>query len=149
MGRYNFRPLRVHQTTTQLMNTDRISTAPPWYSVVGSITPAQTLIRTPPLRHQQRKSPPKTKKASKLFQPQKISYEEDALRREFFKDHPWELARPRMIIENDGKDSRRMDWSGIRQKGKALSGERYVKLMNVPDYGSSRQCCATANVATA
>ena len=46
------------------------------------------------------------------------------LRREFFKDHPWELARPRILLEDDGKDSQKTDWSRIQQKEKALSGER-------------------------
>ena len=124
MGRYDFRPLRVHQTATQLLNAERISAAPAWYNVIGSITPAQTLVRTPPLSHQQRRLPPRTKKASKLFKPQRISYEEDNLRREFFKDHPWELARPRIVIENDGRDSQKVDWSRIQQGEKALSGER-------------------------
>ena len=124
MGRYDFRPLRVHQTATQCVAAGRTSTTPPWYNVVGSITPAQTLVRNQPLPHQRRNVPPKMKKASKLFQPQKISYEEDTLRSEFFKDHPWELARPRMVIENDGKDYQKTDWSRIEQKDRALSGER-------------------------
>ena len=124
MGKYDFRPVRVHQTATQLLNTERITKTPPWYTVVGSITPAQTLVRTQPLPHQHRKGKPRTKKASKLFQPQNIHYEEDALRKDFFKDHPWELARPRLVIEDDGKDSQRTDWSRIEQAGKALSGER-------------------------
>lgn len=126
MGRYDFRPLRVHQTATQLLNTERITKTPAWYNVVGSITPAQTLVRTQPLPHQHRKGRLRTKKSSKLFQPQTIRYEEDALRKEFFKDHPWELARPRLVIENDGKDSQRTDWSRIEQPHKALSGERWV-----------------------
>ncbi len=46
------------------------------------------------------------------------------LRREFFKDHPWELARPRMLLEDDGKDSQKTDWSHLQQKEKALGGER-------------------------
>ena len=46
------------------------------------------------------------------------------LRKEFFKDHPWELARPRLIIEDDGKDSQTTDWAQIQQKQKALTGER-------------------------
>lgn len=124
MGRHDFRPLRVHQTATQLLNTERISRTPPWYNVVGSITPAQTLVRTQPLPHQHRKRRPRTKKSSKLFQPQTIYYEEDALRKEFFKDHPWELARPRLVIEDDGKDYQKTDWSCIEQPQKALSGER-------------------------
>jgi len=124
MGRYDFRPQRVHQTATQLLNSERIANPPAWYNVVGSITPAQTLVRTQPIPHQRRKLGPRTKKASKLFQPQVIGYEEDMLRKDFFKDHPWELARPRMIIEDEGKDSHKIDWSSIEQKEKALSGER-------------------------
>lgn len=124
MGRYDFRPLRVHQHITQSLDANRFPAPPPWYPVVGSITPAQTLVRTQALPHQQRRAPPKTKKASKLFQPQKISYEEDALRTEFFKDHPWELARPRMVLEDDGKNSRKTDWSRIQQKEQVLSGEK-------------------------
>ena len=124
MGRYDFRPVRVHQTATQLLNTERITRTPPWYNVVGSITPAQALVRPQPLPHQHRKARSRTKKPSKLFQPQTIHYEEDALRKEFFKDHPWELARPRLVIEDDGKDSQKTDWSRIEQREKGLSGER-------------------------
>lgn len=143
MGRYDFRPLRVHQTATQLLNTERISRTPPWYDVVGSITPAQSLVRTQPLPHKLGKGRPKTKKASKLFQPHRIQYEEDALRKEFFKDHPWELARPRLVIENDGKDSQKTDWSRIEQPEKALSGESVVQRQlwlqhNVPNITSAQ-----------
>ena len=124
MGRYDFRPLRVHQTATQLLKTERMSRVPPWYGVVGSITPAQTLVRTQPLPHQHRKGRSSKKKASKLFQPQTIHYEEDFLRTEFFKDHPWELVRPRLLIEDDGKDYQKVDWERIEQPQMVLSGER-------------------------
>ncbi len=77
------------------------------------------------------------KKPSRTFHPQKIVYEEDELRRVFFKDHPWELARPRMMVELDGKDSRRVDWSrGLRQPGMPLSGEWFVALTR----GAARRC---------
>jgi len=56
--------------------------------------------------------------------PQNVTYEEDMLRQEFFKDHPWELARPRMLIEEDGMDSYKTNWEEIKQSEKALSGER-------------------------
>lgn len=60
--------------------------------------------------------------------PQKIVYEEDELRRTFFKDHPWELARPRIIMELDGKDARYLDWSkGLLQSGFPLTGESVVQ----------------------
>jgi len=126
MGRYNFRPQRVHQAVTQLLGTERLQVAPPWHDIVGTVPPSQILVRTQPVQHHRS---PKTKKPSKLFQPQNITYPEDRLRKEFFSDHPWELARPRVVLENDGMDARLYDWStGIRQPGQPLSGERYDQL---------------------
>ena len=132
MGRYNFAPARVHQATTDLLTCGRIQRPPPWYNVIGSVPPPEILVRTPPV--QQHSSPPsdqlsrklQRRKPSKLFKPQRIDYPEDALRREFFKDHPWELARPRLVVESDGCDARRVDWSSIRQSGRPLDGERCV-----------------------
>jgi small subunit ribosomal protein S23 len=126
MGRYDFRPLRVHQTATQLLATERIASTPPWYNVIGQIPPSETLVRTQPLQHQEtpKTRRPKTKKPSKLFHPMKVVYEEDNLRKQFFSDHPWELARPRTVLENDGKDAERCDWSSMAQLSTPLSGER-------------------------
>lgn len=124
MGRYDFKPQRVHQAVSQLLRTERLSTPPAWYGVVGSIPPTQILVRTQPLQHTERLKKLKGRKPSKLFQPQGITYEEDVLRREFFTDHPWELARPRVVLENDGKDAQLCDWSHIRQQGRPLDGER-------------------------
>lgn len=62
-----------------------------------------------------------------MYKPARIAYPEDQLRKEFYKDHPWELARPRIIMELDGQDYKYLDWSkGLRQRGMALSGERSV-----------------------
>ncbi len=124
MGRYDFRPSKVHQTATHLINAERISSQPSWYNVVGNIPPSQSLVRTQPLQHEQRRSRVRSKKPSRMFKPQRITYEEDNLRKNFFKDHPWELARPRMIIEGDGRDSQKTDWRQIQQPERALSGER-------------------------
>ena len=66
-----------------------------------------------------------------MFKPQLIEYEEDRLRREFYGDHPWELARPRVVLENDGKDGQRCDWSRIQQLGRPLNGERYGSKLSV------------------
>ena len=149
MGRHDLRPLRVHQTANQLLASERISNLPNWHSVTGTIPPAQTLVRTQPLQHIERtRRKAKARRASKLFQPTSIGYEEDSLRRTFFGDHPWELARPRVILENDGKDYEKNDWSRLSQTarpqaalddygnkqydyrrisrvGSGLSGERY------------------------
>ncbi|MCJ1424152.1 mitochondrial ribosomal small subunit component [Sticta canariensis] len=124
MGRYDFRPLRVHQTATHLLALQKTRPSPPWLDVIGMIPPAQALVRTQPLQRPRRS---KTKKPSKMFQPTRLVYEEDALRKTFFTDHPWELARPRMVLEEDGKDAEKDDWSRISQPHRKLSGESVVQ----------------------
>ncbi|KAI1780396.1 mitochondrial ribosomal protein [Hypoxylon cercidicola] len=134
-------PGKVYQTVKTLMN-HRIwpevkVQQPVWYKVVESIPPAEILTR--PLPPQHKKPNPKTRRPSRLFQPQQLVYEEDDLRRTFYKEHPWELARPRMIIEMDGKDAQRYDWSkGLVQPGMPLCGESVVQrqmwmMYNIPD----------------
>ncbi|KUJ12096.1 mitochondrial ribosomal protein [Mollisia scopiformis] len=135
----NLKPSRVYQTATLLLESHSINQPPPWYSIIGSIPPSEILTRTQPVQH--RPSPKsRVRKPSKMFKPQLIEYEEDRLRRNFYKDHPWELARPRIVLENDGRDGQRCDWSSIRQPGRALNGESVVQrqlwlLNNVPDMG--------------
>ena len=126
MGRHDLRPLRVHQTANQLLTADRVSNLPSWHGVIGSIPPAQALVRTQRLQHveRQRRHKLKAGKASRLFQPTNVAYDEDKLRSIFFGDHPWELARPRLVLENDGKDYEKNDWSRIYQPGRAVTGER-------------------------
>ncbi|KAI9680585.1 MAG: mitochondrial ribosomal small subunit component [Caeruleum heppii] len=137
MGRLDLRPLRVHRSASQMLETPRLKTRPPWYDVMRTVPPTQPLIRTLPVQHQERSGRNRTRKASKLFRPQAITYPEDALRAEFFGDHPWELARPRVVLEDDGKNGRYDDWSRIRQARRATDGESVVQrqqwlMQNVP-----------------
>ncbi|CAK7215899.1 mitochondrial ribosomal small subunit component [Sporothrix bragantina] len=100
--------------------------APPWLKAVEAIPPAEILTRTIPVAHQT--PDPRMHKPRRTYRPQKITYEEDGLRKTFFRDHPWELARPRVILETDGKDARRYDWSkGLIQEGLPLCGECVVQ----------------------
>lgn len=122
MGRYNFAPLRVRSTAKALLDSKRIDALPQWYRIVGEIPTSETLAR-PVLQAPRVKG---AKKASKLFKPLPIVYPEDKLRSEFFGDHPWELARPRLVVEDSGNDAKGYDWSKIQQRGKQLDGERYV-----------------------
>lgn len=120
MGRYDFRALRVRQTAKALFDSKRTANLPQWYNIIGDIPPGETLarpvLRTPKVRH--------ARKASKLFKPLPITYPEDKLRTEFFGDHPWELAKPRLVVEDSGNDSKKHNWSRIVQPGKQLDGER-------------------------
>lgn len=125
MGR-QIRPAQVFKTVTNEMNhlvlSNRPLEEPPWYRVVGAIPPAETLVRTIP--PQQRQPNRKATKPKNIYKPQQIRYREDSLRTTFYKHHPWELARPRIVLESDGKDYQHCDWSkGVRQPGIPLTGE--------------------------
>lgn len=126
MGKHDFRPAHVRQSATMLLSSKRILQQPPWYQIIGDIPPSEMVVRTQPVQHLDPPKRRKVRKASRLFQPQRISYQEDQLRQDFFGDHPWELARPRLILENDGKDYQRWDWSKSHQPGRPIGGERYV-----------------------
>jgi len=122
MGRI-FRAARVAQTAEAVLRAEHGRLArPAWLDAVQMIPPSEILVRTNPVQLQPANSRLKTPR--RTFIPQKITYEEDDLRRTFYKDHPWELARPRIITEFDGKDARYVDWSkGLRQPGVQLTGE--------------------------
>jgi small subunit ribosomal protein S23 len=129
MGRYNFKPSRVYQTATLALETQKSGggsrpSIPPWYNAIGSTPPGEILTRIPSIQHEDRVQKRRIRKPSKMFIPQPIIYEEDKLRKEFYSDHPWELARPRIILEQDGKDGQKCDWSKIQQPGRQLNAER-------------------------
>ncbi|KAJ5747768.1 uncharacterized protein N7511_009464 [Penicillium nucicola] len=162
MGKVNLTALRVRQTALNQFASGKINKLPQWVDVVGDIPPAETLIRTRPQQHQLVQQRLKTidgtskpqvvfqvqekrrkpKKPSRTFMPVELKYEEDQLRSDFFHDHPWELARPRVLLESTGKDFEQYDWSRIEQPGKRLDGESVVQrqlwlLNNVPDISKS------------
>lgn len=83
-----------------------------------------------------------TSKTQHLFTPHKIEYFEDNIRTLFYQQHPWELARPKLVVETDGKDSQRQDWSRLDQLSKRLDGESVVQhtlylLKNDPEFKNS------------
>jgi len=130
MGRYDFRPQRVLRTADQLLETKRITQKPPWYRIIQDIPPSAFLTRPvfQDSSHQPaRRLAKKGLRSSKAFQPLPLQYEEDALRTDFFGDHPWELARPKVVVEDSGDQAKGWDWGkGIKQLGKRLDGERCV-----------------------
>ncbi|KAF2480057.1 mitochondrial ribosomal protein S25-domain-containing protein [Neohortaea acidophila] len=138
MGRYNLDAHRVQRHATSLLRTygNQHSLPSPWFAAVSQNPPPQILTR-PPLRRPQRAG----KRPSQLFKPVKLSYEEDKLRWEYFNDHPWELARPRIVLEDDGRDVEKTpamwDWIWQRQSARPLNGESVIQrqawlLRNTP-----------------
>lgn len=170
MGRYNFTALRMRRQALANLEAERIRTRPVWLDVTADIPPAQIYTRQQPKQHPLTKIRTKTissqatdpqlpsptiaknvevkasrlrTKASRAYQPLPIRYEEDELRRQFYSDHPWELARPRVVLETDGKDERYRDYSrNVRSPNAPLNGESVVQrqlylLHNVPDISES------------
>lgn len=120
------RPAKIWQAATQelrsKLGTKYQTPEPPWYKVINDFPPSETLTRPAAVRL--REPNPRQKRVRNVYRPQRITFPEDSIRQNFYKDHPWELARPRMVLELDGKDSQIVDWSkGVRQPGLALSGE--------------------------
>ncbi|KAK6517243.1 mitochondrial ribosomal small subunit component [Arthrobotrys megalospora] len=127
------KPLRVYKETTQLLRLGILRKEPPWYQVVASVPPSTILIRTAPVEFDSpaqdgpRVMSKKVKKSKRFFRPRHIQYPEDDLRKTFFADHPWELARPRILVEDGGNDNLNHDWSKLQQPGRALDGESVVQ----------------------
>ncbi|KOS18152.1 37S ribosomal protein S25 [Escovopsis weberi] len=133
MGGRQIRPAGVYRAVSQelqhhMMPGYRVP-EPPWFAVMNSVPPAESLVRNVAPRHVSGSGAgPRAKKPKKMYRPQRIRYLEDALRTSFYKDHPWELARPRIVMELDGKDYQHCDWgTGLRQPGVPLNGECVVQ----------------------
>jgi len=127
MGRRNlrdFRPVRVRDTARLLFENARIAQKPLWYDIVGDIPPSEPLVR--PFMHPPAHTPKAGRRPSRLFKPMRLAFPEDKWRGQFYGDHPWELARPKVVLEDGGDDAKGWDWSRIVQPGKKLDGERYA-----------------------
>ncbi|KAI8309345.1 37S ribosomal protein S25 [Colletotrichum sp. SAR11_59] len=129
MGR-QIRPARVYQAMgleikSRVLPGYRVQ-EPPWFQAMRDIPPAESLTR--PITNYDAPASSKQRKPRNIYKPPRIVHEEDALRTTFYRDHPWELARPRIVLETDGKDYQRCDWSkGLRQPGLPLTGECVVQ----------------------
>ncbi|EFQ34841.1 37S ribosomal protein Rsm25 [Colletotrichum graminicola] len=129
MGR-QIRPARIYQAVSQELTTKVLpgyaAQEPPWFQVMRDIPPSEILTR--PVTVQKRPNNHKLRKPSNIYKPPRITHPEDGLRATFYRDHPWELARPRIILESDGKDAQRCNWAkGLRQPGLPLTGECVVQ----------------------
>jgi small subunit ribosomal protein S23 len=124
MGRTKaiYSPLSVAATAKQLLAHGLIKSEPVWYQPVLNTPPMTDFARKPAQEHH-RRGLHKTTDIREIQQIQTGLLPK--LRKKFYKQHPWELARPKILVEEDGADYSRQDWSKMEQVGKALDGERY------------------------
>lgn len=118
---------------------------PVWFRVVGQHPPTHQLTqKVVNLQQWQKKAKPLAKNpktglyvtrhkqkfassAQHLYRARPLRFFEDKIRSLFYTQHPWELARPKLLVENDGDDAQWQDWSSIDQPNKKLDGESVVQ----------------------
>ncbi|KAI8989509.1 mitochondrial ribosomal protein S25 [Pilobolus umbonatus] len=143
---YRPAPITIAKHVSKQLKGNLLKKSPVWLSVVQSIPPGPSIIRSANtdtnitgqteeedfilpkqqpvqrLRHSEkhlRTPPPK---------PRAIVYPEDKLRRQFYKDHPFELSRPKTLVENE-LGINRTDYSKLLLEGmhpSQVDGEAYV-----------------------
>ncbi len=82
-----------------------------------------------------------------FLKPEKLRFVEDDIRSLFYKQHPWELADPKVLNENERNlNIGKLDWSTMKQYTKKLDGESVVqrtlylvKVENMPLYNAYEQ----------
>ncbi|GJJ73817.1 small subunit ribosomal protein S23 [Entomortierella parvispora] len=151
-------PAKVHSYVTKLLKANLIRNAPVWYAGTTLSPPSPTFLRERdpsgatteaqlPFEAEAEKaaaaegktmtsthSIPRSSRSQKHLRwkserPKTIVYPEDRLRRKFYEDHPWELRRPRCMIESTGDGTRR-SWETLLQKGRSiadLTGEDVIQ----------------------
>lgn len=112
-------PTQVGRHAANLLKGNLLKSTPAWLPAVTAVPPGPSIIR---VRSKDNNTAALSEKEKQLFQnnaqktainrhkekhlrtkpprPQPIRYPEDKLRREFYRDHPFELARPQNLVEN-------------------------------------------------
>jgi small subunit ribosomal protein S23 len=127
---------QVHKQAARLMRTEYLSEEPVWFKAVLEhpplpLPPRKTALRTAYDLPPPRKQSAATKKMKPYTpRPLPISYIEDDVRRQFFKDHPFQAFRPTSLVEGAGivdeHPIRGKTWTRLRQRGRNPSSEEYV-----------------------
>lgn len=128
-------PTQVHQQVSRLLKTSFIKREPAWYRAVLDNPPLPLPARAPPRRTAF--DAPTTKPAlpprkTPGVKPLPITYLEDEVRRQFFRDHPFETYRPVSLVEAGAIEEQNpiqgAVWTRLRQRGRNPSPEEYVTL---------------------
>jgi len=146
---YKAPPVEVAKHVSGLLKGKLLKAPPTWYAAVKAVPPGPSIIRSQnpeanitaqssaeqqfaqanrpivhtSIRHKQKNLKTKTPK------PRPIVYPEDRLRRQFYKDHPFELQRPKLLVETT-EGINRTDFSQLLLPGMhpaQVDGEAVIK----------------------
>ncbi|KAF9053351.1 mitochondrial ribosomal protein S25-domain-containing protein [Panaeolus papilionaceus] len=134
---------QVHQQVARLMRGNYIKNEPVWYQAVLDNPPITLPPRAPPARteYDQKPATSSSKLRPHSARPLPVYYVEDDLRRQFFRDHPFEAFRPSSLVENDAVHHETRvsgkEWTRLRQRGRNPTPEDAIKFaLNLYQYHS-------------
>ena len=121
---------QVHKQASRLTRAGFLKTPPVWYEAVLEHPPLPLPPREPPVRTSYDSAPPKQTFAAKKTpgpRPIPVNYIEDDIRRQFFRDHPFEAFRARNITEAGAIEEEHpingLQWTRLNQRGRNPSPE--------------------------
>lgn len=128
---------QVHKQVSRLTRAGFLKNPPAWYQAVLEHPPFPLPAREPPSRTSYDSTPSKqavvaaaTAKKTPGPRPLPVSYIEDDIRRQFFRDHPFESFRPRNLTEagiiEEEHPVRGVHWTRLRQRSRNPSPEECV-----------------------
>ncbi|KAF8578419.1 hypothetical protein K439DRAFT_1638845 [Ramaria rubella] len=137
---------KVHQQASRLMQAGLIRSPPRWFQAVMDNPPLPLPPRTPPERNSydlppqtpaSRHSPTAHHVPSKHLRtprprPLPVHYLEDEIRRQFFKDRPFQAFRATTLVENGEVEEEHPisgeAWTRLRQRGRNPTAEDAVRF---------------------
>ncbi|OBA19935.1 mitochondrial ribosomal protein [Metschnikowia bicuspidata var. bicuspidata NRRL YB-4993] len=138
---------QVLERTSHYIKAGIIRDKPAWYDAVAAVPPTFNMEKLPknlgpnqlqdPMEQLWKEqggyiktrasAPERAQKNNFVSRVPKLQFLEDQLRDVFYHQHPWEFSRPKTLIENDGDDQAKCDWSRMLQLNKPLDGESVVQ----------------------
>ncbi|KAF8898942.1 mitochondrial ribosomal protein S25-domain-containing protein [Infundibulicybe gibba] len=136
---------QVHQQVSRLMRAEYIKQEPVWFQAVLNYPPLPLPPKAPAPRTAYDQSPKNASSSggSKLRpqtpKPLPIYYLEDDVRRQFFRDHPFEAFRPTTLVEGatieDQHPIQGLSWTRLRQRGRNPTPEDAIRFtLNLHQY---------------
>ena len=114
---------QVHQQASRLLRAKYLTQEPVWFRPVLDNPPLPLPPKAPPPRSAYDQKPGSPQNINlRSPRPLPIYYLEDEIRRQFFRDHPFEAFRPTTLIEGEQiaqpHEVQGKAWSRLRQRGR-------------------------------
>ena len=111
---------QVHKQASRLLKAGYLKREPAWFQAVLEHPPLPLPARAPPSRSAFDLSRSLKKPAEIAEKPLEIAYLEDGLRKQFFRDHPFEAFRPTTLVEGGEIEGEHpvggKTWTRLRQR---------------------------------